>query len=418
VRNLFVWTLLVAACNFDPSTMAGSGDGAVVDADPNAPDADPFAPDADPLAPDATPILPCADWARTPSLFDPCVDITMESDSLNLDSFGEYTYDTDNGELRNPFFGSVSHTSIVLGAGDEAPRVIVAGDFSIGQNSSLRAFGDRPILIVSWNDIVIDGDIEVGSIDVVSSATFAGSSFPGAGTNSSLCDTAADGTSQTDGGGGGGGGGFGTAGGKGGSGRNGNASNAGGDGGTALAQAFHGGCSGGDGGLGDGDAEDIGLGGLGGGAVYLNARNTLSIDGLINAAGQGGLGSISGRSGGGGGGSGGFIGLEAATLDLKSGASIAANGGGGGGGGNQGVSEPGEEGQPDMTVAVGGSGENADPLGDGGNGGFVGLAVGQVGLVGDRGGGGGGGGVGYIVFSANSTTNNASAISPSQTTIP
>jgi hypothetical protein len=48
----------------------------------------------------------------------------------------------------------------------------------------------------------------------------------------------------------------------------------------------------------------------------------------------------------------------------------------------------------------------------------VGLANGQVGAVGDRGGGGGGGGVGYIVFSANSTTNNASAISPSQTTIP
>jgi hypothetical protein len=377
------------------------------DADPNAPDSTPL-PDADPTAPDAGPL--CEDWARTPSEFDPCTDITEITDNIVVSKTGTYVYDTDMGTLTEPDGTTlVAHTSANIGGA----TALVTGQFTMGNTAILRAEGTRPFMIISWSTISIDGEIDVSS---------QGNQDPGAGANSALCNAATNGTDDTDGGGGGGGGGFGSAGGDGGPGRNGD--NAAGIGGLVGATAFHGGCPGERGGIGDGELSDVGEGGDGGGALFLAARTTLTIQdqGVVHAGGGSGGGANGGagdadRAGGGGGGSGGFIGLEAETVSFVAGSVIAANGAGGGGGGNNNPSDPGTDGQPGDQVAAGGDGEGGAPAGDGGNGGFIGLVDGQVGIVSDRGGGGGGGGVGYIAIYANMTTGSPTVVSPAPTTI-
>jgi hypothetical protein len=333
-----------------------------------------------------------------------------ETDSLTLDLTGEYIYDTMAGTLTPPGGGTpISHNKSFLGTGPRTPLVINTGRFAIASGSSLRAIGPRPILIVSWSDMVIAGDIDASSIDT---------NDTGAGANGGPCSPAMEGTSQQEGGGGGGGGGFGAAGGTGGVGRIGQnpGDTPGGAGGIAKAAAFHGGCPGARGGFGDSLIEtERGRLGEGGGAVYLVAQTSMTVSAVINAGGMGGGGASNNRAAGGGGGSGGVVGLEAATVTLQAGCRLAANGGGGGGGGNNGDSEDGIDGLNDDNAAPGGAGESAN----GGPGGALNVPAGQLGLSNDRGGGGGGGGVGFIVIVADSiSANDAETISPAYQTSP
>jgi hypothetical protein len=132
----------------------------------------------------------------------------------------------------------------------------------------------------------------------------------------------------------------------------------------------------------------------GGGAVYLAARNRITIDGVINVSGAGATpGSL--LSGGSGGGSGGMIVLFAPQI-LGNGI-VVANGGGGASGSN--ANTTGQRGldpnpmQPTLA-APGGA-----PLGSGGGGmGSVGNSPGAAGGTGAfmEGGGGGGGSGGVI----------------------
>jgi hypothetical protein len=376
MRYLLALSLLLGACNrispVDADGSPGASDALVADAGP------------------------CADWARTPSLFDPCQDITQEDGDLVLSLTGTYLYDTDTGTLTDPQGGAVPHVNSIVGSA----RAVVAGRFVLGVTSTLRAIGARPLLIVSWSAIQVSGTIDVSSSPVTGR---------GAGANALECTGAGIGTTNLSGGGGGGGGGFGASGGTGGTGAL--TESAGGVGGMQLAQAFHGGCPGGEGG--EGDALGAGVGGNGGGALFLSARTNLIIAGVLQAGGEGGSAAAGGRCGGGGGGSGGFIGLEAEAIELESGSVVAANGGGGGGGVNLLAGSSGDSGGPSDEAASGGLGE-ATPDGDGGEGGYLSVDAGQVGSDSSRGGGGGGGSVGHIFFSTISISNVAT-VSPAPT---
>ncbi|MBL4632398.1 MAG: hypothetical protein JKY56_00925 [Kofleriaceae bacterium] len=333
----------------------------------------------------------CADWTQGHSLFDPCTDITEVTTPLGINmSGGPYTYDTDLDQLRNPNNDLVPHESDVVTFPGGSYIAIVSSNFVLGPNATLRAFGSRPLAIISWNNISIAGTIDVSSNETTS----------GPGANSSSCLAAIDGVSGEHGGGGGGGGGFASIGGTGGLGRVGGGGNgtdiggAGGAGGLVSAPGLiRGGCPGGAGGAGD-EVNGFGAGGDGGGAIHLTARGQVTVTGTIHAGGAGGFPGFDDRGAGGGGGSGGLIRLEGNTVAVGM-ATLAANGGGGGGGGNNNPSVAGTHGLAALAVAPGGPGEDT-PAGDGGNGGFLNVLDGQLGTDGARGGGGAGGGVGHV----------------------
>ncbi len=420
MRYLSLSIILISACQFDTGN-TGTG-GAPGDASTGDPDAlnsrtdgqagsdgmntsDGGTSDGPMIALDAGPA--CEGWTQGHSLFDPCTDITEVTTPLELNMTGTYTYDSGSDELRNPNSGLVPHTSDIVPFGNGQSYIaIVTSNFTLGADTTLRAFGNRPFAIISWNDISVAGTIDVSSNEE--------SSGPGA--NSASCLAASDGESAEQGGGGGGGG-FGSAGGAGGRGRviidNGIGISFGGAGGAggliSSPELISGGCPGGAGGAGDKDV-GFGAGGDGGGAIHLTARGQVTVTGTIHAGGAGGFPGFDDRGAGGGGGSGGLIRLEGLTVDVSNGL-LAANGGGGGGGGNNDPSKPGTPGLAALAVAPGGPGEDT-PAGDGGSGGFLAVLPGQVGIDGDRGAGGAGGGVGHIQALTGNLINGTGQSSP------
>jgi hypothetical protein len=415
---------MTASCSFDPPSLSGGDrpDGAVdpmtdaggprPDADPDAPDARVTAPDAgmgDAMEPDAR--LPCQSWPR-PRHFDPC-DIPQPIGELVLDQSGDYTYDTNTGTLSAPGGATIDHAQRIL-SGDPEVRLVSVDRFVVGANARLRATGDRPLLVASWSEIVVDG-----FIDVSSSLT-----DPGAGANTGSCSAAGEGGQGNNGGGGGGGGGLNGDGGAGGQGAGGGAAGTRGDK-VAVPTTVRGGCAGARGGQGDeiDEGDGTGGGGAGGGALQLTARTLITINGRLHAGGAGGGGATSDprRCGGGGGGSGGLISLEAPMISIEPGAIIAANGGGGGEGSENGGGNPGTSGQLGVVAALGGS--LGDALGgDGGLGGALAILDAGNGMPGIQsgpqraGGGGGGGGAGYIIFQGAFTVKPGAVVSPAQST--
>lgn len=263
-------------------------------------------------------------------------------------------------------------------AGTTIDACVIVGT-TISIDGTLRASGTRPLVLISTGPLLIGS---FGSIDVSSVA--ADPTHLGAGARTCAPITAASA------GGGGAGGSLTSSGGSGGTGGGGNGAIASAP--SAVATLV-GGCSGspGAGGM-------AGAAGRGGGGV-LAIASVISIDGLINASGEGGLGAEGDQDGGGGGGSGGLIILDASTsITISAAAKLIAQGGGGGGGngGGGGTAQPGED--PDAATpgvaAQGGAGSDAG-AGTGGNGGVAGAgAAGEN--AGGKGGGGGGGSTGLI----------------------
>jgi hypothetical protein len=268
--------------------------------------------------------------------------------------------------------------------------VCVVAAANITTTTALGSFGTLPLVFVATDSITINGVLDA-------TATNGGSGGPGM--NPAICGTTPAGANGGLGGGGGAGGSFGAKGGDGGAGTGG-ALGAALPANTSPVTTFRGGCPGGQGG--SGAAAANARGGDGGGAVYLVARNTITIVGTLSASGGGGIGGAS-KGGGAGGGSGGMIVLDAPMLAIDPASRIAANGGGGGGGGgttssggngaNAGAgSTPAMGGLADVTASGGGSGAalttdatSSTPATAGG-------------------GGGGGGGIGVIrVFSSSPT---------------
>jgi hypothetical protein len=263
--------------------------------------------------------------------------------------------------------------------------------------TSLTIDGGVTVTVVDADPVafVVTGDLTIaGTLDVSSSRS---GQRHGAGANDAACDSSTiDGTDSGDSGGGGAGGSFGSVGGNGGAGDNtavpGGAATAA----VAAPTFLRGGCSGGAGGDGTGGTTHA-MPGDGGGAIYLDAKGTITISGTVDASGAAGLRGGTNIGGGGGAGSGGMIALYAMTIDTT-GASIFANGAGGGGGGNSTSGSSGSEPTAPTSPAFGGGGANG---GDGGTGAYDTMSASRGGNGGSNGantcgGGGGGGGIGVI----------------------
>ena len=253
--------------------------------------------------------------------------------------------------------------------------------------------GSRPLVLIAQTSITIptgtllDGASHHGS---ASGPAALGASCPSFATTPGNAIT---------GGGGGAGASFGSLGASGGGGNGGAA-----PGGTMQAivgavPVMRAGCRGQSGG--DGNVAAPGVGGVGGGALYLVAGNTIVIDGAVDTSGGGGIGGSS-RSGGGGGGSGGLIAVFAPMV-TGSGA-IVANGGGGGAGGENSQTAGGNGFDPvpsnPLVHAAGGVGQNG--AGNGGQGAAATAATAGITGSSGRGGGGGGGGTGIVLSNVGS----------------
>ncbi len=347
----------------------------------------------------------CTPWGYKPAYFDPCTVAAPEGD-VEL-GVGDWEYDTNSGALTDPQFNVVFPPSVLMtqpGGGPEV-RIVSVNRFTTATGSVLRVVGQRPLIIAAWQDVGVDGLIDVGTKTGIA----------GAGANPSECSLHAPTSGESDkaGSGGGGGGGFGDDGGDGGD----------GDGGDAVAGAkgskisrpsfVRGGCNGGDGGKSGATGPP---GGIGGGALHIASQTQVRVGGSMSAAGGGGGLGSAGRSGGGGGGSGGFLGLEGTSVQIDPSGILAANGGGGGGGCDNNEADPGEDGLLSSAAAQGGDKEGMGTAG--GNGGALMSTPGEPASGSNRGGGGGGGGVGFIVVHTDSTNiDNAAVISPAVITV-
>jgi hypothetical protein len=286
--------------------------------------------------------------------------------------------------------------------------VIAATSISIG--ATLRATGAKPLVLLATGSISIlpGGMIDVGSHRGASPETGAGADFAqcDAGTHPGFASF----------GGGGAGGSLVGSGGRGGA----SFSNSVGGmpGATTFVNELRGGCAGQDG----AGPKAPGAAGHGGGAVFLIAGDTISVQGVINAAGEGGGGGgACGQAtacGGGGGGSGGMVGFDAPHIGGSG--LILASGGGGGQGSNDAQMSGGPGGDPSSTAGAAGGAGGADGTGGTGGAGSSragGAADGGVGItnqVDAGGGGGGGGGAGIVQAPSDATlgTNVSPAVTP------
>lgn len=304
-----------------------------------------------------------------------------------------------NGDL-NTDTSSLCAAPPYVAAG--SPYCIVRGlAITVPAESTVRAVGSRPLVLVA------EGSLEVhGAIDVSSAHAGFVPAVRGAGAHSGTCQEFSRAAQDNPMGGGGGAGA--SFAGRGGGGGDGNTDQTGSrsDGGLTDAvplprpQALQGGCRGQDGGGSNGHPNGgaPGAGGDGGGALYLASKLVVVITGkvLANGAGGGGGGA---QAGGGGGGSGGFIVLDAPDIKRGENSVLSANAGGGGQGGyfNSPNAIAGGGGE-DGTVGQAAQGGNVDmAAGRGASGSYGGARDGMTGSASPEAGGGGGGAAGFLV---------------------
>jgi hypothetical protein len=277
---------------------------------------------------------------------------------------------------------------------------VIAATISV-QVGGISVKGSRPLVLLAKNDITIDGAIDVSSClagnpncphtgPAADYASCGPSTQPpagsrGGGAGASFMKVAGAGGTST--------------------GAGGNPSPPD----TAAPTLLRGGCHAQNG---EGNTA-LGLGGHGGGALYIVSKaGTIHVNAPIDASGEPGLGG--GNNGGqgfgaGGGGSGGMIVLIAPTIALASAGPIYADGGGGGGGGSASADgSPGSD--PDGTTTGGLGGTFLAP----GGAGFHDTTLagnGQNAMFTQGGAGGGGGGGGYVLISG--STVGSTRVSPS-----
>jgi len=364
-----------------------------------------------PLPDGADAPLVCASWHA--HHFAPCM---IPAPTPGLDLLGAWTFSTDSGELTGPSSLPPPVGGPLAQSDGTTAYIISIESLTVETTGSLRVIGMKPLIIASWGDIDIAGTIDAGS-------TAAGQA--GAGSNPSECNGATQGQTgvMSGGSGGGGGGGFGGTGGHGGTGDN-PPGPLGGAGGNAIANpsVVIGGCSGAPSGEAGSDptASDptaIAAAGLGGGAVQITSRTSIVVTGKVLSGGGGGGGApLNSADGGGGGGAGGFVGFDGPTISFSN-ATLAANGGGGGGSAPFGsspttnVGQPGEDGQPSGTAAIGGAASSCSEAGMSGGASNNANGASSGNPVEACGGAGGGGSVGYIL-TWGTVTEIGSTISP------
>jgi hypothetical protein len=278
--------------------------------------------------------------------------------------------------------------------------------------TDLQVTGNRPLALIA-NTISITGHLDAASR--VSDGKI--------GPNSSVLNTCGNpGTPSTGNGAGGGvGASFAPQGLKAGSGGNG----FGGGGASAVNPfltvppgALRAGCRGQSGAVGNGTG---GLGGYGGGALYLMGAQSISMGaaGIIDVNGAGG-GQAGKEAGGGGGGSGGKVILSSPIFTQTTCSIVVANGGSGSTGGDSNQAGTGTRGSdPDFANPQTPAPGPTTPAGDGGDGfaqGTTAIAAksGTDGMASGEGGGGGGGAGGYI--QSNKALTNAK-VSPAENVV-
>jgi hypothetical protein len=291
------------------------------------------------------------------------------------------------------------------------PELCVIAATQISVSATVAVTGARPLMLLATDSIAIPGSLDVSSRRSPARV--------GAGANFSDCGAGTLPTNTSGGAGGGAGGTFGTRGANGGDGAPLGAvvNNNGTSPALMLPLTFvRGGCKAEDGG--DSGANQGGLGGASGGAVYLFAGTAIDVQGSIFASGAGAAASAL-HAGGGGGGAGGLIGLEAPTINITG--ILAANGANGsGGGGSTGSSIAGSDGATTAFSTQPPAASGGATGGGGGGRGATGAALQSIGGTGSTAvagtaGGGGGGGFGVIYVKGAFT---GTQVSPAPTIAP
>jgi hypothetical protein len=294
--------------------------------------------------------------------------------------------------------GATLDTRPQLGGGPEL-AVLHVSTLTVETGAMVSIVGTRPLVIVADGAADIAGTLDAGAHGEV----------PGAGGALSAMGSGAGqkgthGTSASDSGGGGAG--FSTAGASGGA-ITGTCTYDGGAGGAMYGDAAITILTGGSGGgASSGNSCTPDPGGAGGGALQITSLTSITISGAVLAGGGGGHGGTDCAAADGdvnsgpGGGSGGAIVLQAPMI-ANTGV-IAANGGGGGGSSStgNGSANPGQDGRPSATAALGGTGPRAMG-GSGGTGSAAPTPGGSSGC--GTNGGGGGGAAGWIAASSSYT---------------
>ena len=206
--------------------------------------------------------------------------------------------------------GSMCSTAVV----GTAPWCVIAGD-TITAATDTAVTGSQPLVVIATGTINVMGTIDVSSHMLPSTQIGANADAAGCALGTAPVTASAAG---------GAGGSFGGLGGNGG---DGTASSHGIAGNAFTPTALRGGCPGqkGDNGATTGVG---GNPGHGGGALYLIANTSITVQGVINASGAGAVGGTFPAAGAGGGGAGGMIGFDAPTVTVTG--TVFANGGGGG----------------------------------------------------------------------------------------
>jgi hypothetical protein len=380
VKYPYVLLICMAGCGFRAQGVAGDDDpgggGVVIDGSPASVDA-----------------VGCV-----PGFLDLCA---QAPPTVDLDIKDAQTLDTDH-DLRCRTYPQ---------AGDSAVCLVYVSNVSIAGTGSLTVIGSRPLAIASTSAISIAGAIDVGSHG----------SQVGPAADHSTCAFATSPDPDLGGGGGGAGGTFTQVGGDGGTGDS--DDSLGGDstgrpgthGLTAPVTRLRGGCRGQVGGAEAAGGGNGGIGGHSGGALYLYARQSITIPGAVRATGARGEGGET-QSGGGGGGSGGLVVIESPSITIAG--QLSANGGGGGQGGARiGPTDvsglPGADGALGATPAPGGFGaSNSDARMSRGGIGGAGAVAATAGTSSIIGGAGGGGAAGAIKLLGATPALGGSTISP------
>jgi hypothetical protein len=368
----------------------------------------------------------CETWH--PQGFDPCA-LGAPMPALHLRP-GEYVYDTtiSGGRLFDSDRHVLFESKLTLTQPDQSEiAVLSVNALAIDAGATVSTIGFKPLLVVAWSTITVDGAIDAGShVGVTDAPVHTARTVQfGAGANQACgVNTGGDGSAaiSTAGSNGGGGGGFQGAGGAGA--RGAGASPPGGAGGAVVpALVIRGGCPGGPSGTAGPSATppatqgSHALGGAGGGAIRLVAYDSITVEGSVSANGAGGAGAPQNSAcGGGGGGSGGYVAFEAPYVAIGASGIVTANGGGGGGGGGANdFGHEGSDGKIDLQVAPGGA-VSSSGCGQAGGAGSLATQIGGAdalvaGVCG--GGGGGGGAAGFIILaSANVTVPGTAQLSP------
>ncbi len=113
--------------------------------------------------PDAPPDV-CLSW--NPGIpFEPCDILPGDrGGELILDQTGTYNYNTNDGTLSPPGGGTpIEHQFQELQIQGNAVHLVSAAAFRIEANAILRVQGSIPLLIASWSEIEIEGEIDASS---------------------------------------------------------------------------------------------------------------------------------------------------------------------------------------------------------------------------------------------------------------